>query len=51
MECESETCGLNKMTIIIFGSVIVGMALGYFAARPIFGSEIAQFDHAASLAN
>ena len=49
MECESETCGLNKMTIIIFGSVIVGMALGYFAARPIFGSEIAQFDHAASL--
>jgi len=49
MECESEKRGLNKMTIIIFGSVIVGMALGYFAARPIFGSEIAQFDHAASL--
>ena len=37
------------MTIIIFSSVIAGMALGYLAARPFFGDDIARFDHAASL--
>lgn len=41
--------GINKMTIIIFSSVIVGMALGYLVARPLFGNEIARFDHIASL--
>ena len=49
MESEEQKSGLNKMTMLIFFSVIVGMALGYFVARPIFGSEIARFDHAASL--
>ncbi len=49
MESEEQKSGLNKMTVLIFFSVIVGMALGYFVARPIFGSEIAQFDSAAGL--
>lgn len=37
------------MTLIILCSVIVGMALGYLVARPIFGENIAEFDSAASL--
>lgn len=46
---ESEKKGINKMTLIILCSVIVGMALGYLVARPIFGENIAEFDNAASL--
>lgn len=46
---EYKGDGINKMTIIIFASVIVGMALGYLIARPVFGDEIESFDHAASL--
>ena len=48
-EKEEKASSLNKMTIIIFSSVIAGMALGYLAARPFFGDDIARFDHAASL--
>lgn len=48
-EVEAEKHGINKMTLIILCSVIIGMALGYLAARPLFGENIAVFDHAASL--
>lgn len=48
-EAEEEKQGVNKMTLIILCSVIVGMALGYLVARPIFGENIAEFDSAASL--
>ena len=48
-EQEAEQHGINKMTLIILCSVIVGMALGYLAARPLFGENIAVFDDAASL--
>ncbi len=46
---QEEKHGINKMTLIILCSVIVGMALGYLVARPIFGENIAEFDSAASL--
>lgn len=48
-EAAEEKQGVNKMTLIILCSVIVGMALGYLVARPIFGENIAEFDSAASL--
>ena len=48
-EEAEEKQGVNKMTLIILCSVIVGMALGYLVARPIFGENIAEFDNAASL--
>lgn len=48
-DAEGEKQGVNKMTLIILCSVIVGMALGYLVARPIFGENIAEFDSAASL--
>lgn len=48
-EGDGEKQGVNKMTLIILCSVIVGMALGYLVARPIFGENIAEFDSAASL--
>ena len=48
-EVEAEKHGINKMTLIILCSVIIGMALGYLVARPLFGENIAVFDHAASL--
>lgn len=47
-EAAEEKQGVNKMTLIILCSVIVGMALGYLVARPIFGENIAEFDSAAS---
>ena len=43
-EVEAEKHGINKMTLIILCSVIIGMALGYLAARPLFGENIAVFD-------
>ena len=46
---EAEKGGMNKMTLIILCSVILGMALGYLVARPLFGENIAAFDSAASL--
>lgn len=48
-ETEAEKGGMNKMTLIILCSVILGMALGYLVARPLFGENIAVFDSAASL--
>lgn len=48
-EAEEEKQGVNKMTLIILCSVIVGMTLGYLVARPIFGENIAEFDSVASL--
>lgn len=48
-ETEAEKGGMNKMTLIILCSVILGMALGYLVARPLFGENIAAFDSAASL--
>lgn len=48
-ETETEKGGMNKMTLIILCSVILGMALGYLVARPLFGENIATFDSAASL--
>lgn len=48
-EAAAEKQGINKMTLIILCSVIVGMALGYLVARPVFGENIEVFDGAASL--
>ena len=48
-QAKEEKGGIDKMTIIIFISVIIGMAAGYFVARPIYGSNIGAFDSAASL--
>ncbi len=48
-EEQKEKGGIDKMTVIIFISVVIGMAAGYFVARPIFGDNIATFDDAASL--
>ena len=48
-ETEAVKGGMNKMTLIILCSVILGMALGYLVARPLFGENIAVFDSAASL--
>lgn len=49
IEEEGKTNSINKMTVIIFSSVIVGMLIGYLAVRPIFGNEVARFDSIASL--
>ncbi len=48
-ENEAKPSTINKMTVIIFSSVIVGMLIGHLVARPIFGDEVAHFDHGASL--
>ncbi len=48
-QAEEEKGGINRMTVIIFISVIIGMALGYFVARPIYGDNIEAFDNAASV--
>ena len=52
--CEEDSVsenksGIDKMTIIIFLSVVCGMAIGYFVARPIYGDNIDAFDHTASV--
>lgn len=46
---EEESGGINMMTVIILIAVIVGMAIGYLAIRPMFEGNMAAFDKGAGL--
>ncbi len=41
---EEKESGIDKMTFFIIGAVIIGMVVGYFCIRPIFGEHISTFE-------
>lgn len=46
---ETEKTAPNMMTVIIVIAVMLGMAVGYFAIRPMFAGRMDVFDQAAGL--
>lgn len=46
---EDRRQGVNKMTVIILISVVIGMLFGYFAVRKAFADNMESFDYVAGL--